>query len=142
MDHVTENLVEVREYRGKGYSPVIDFESWRVAVLRWDESTQAEAIDRLERHDETDEVFVLLNGRCMLIIGDENGRELALYGMNMQPLKMYNVKQGCWHACILSQDADVLIIENKDTTLANSPRKLLETHHRSQIVALAQAFRD
>lgn len=140
MNHVSEKLVEVREYRGKGYSPVIDFESWRVAILRWDESTQAAAIDRLERHDETDEVFVLLDGQCMLIIGDEAGRELALYSITMQPFKLYNVKRGCWHACILSPAAEVLIIENKDTTLANSPRKLLEAHHRSQIMTLAQEF--
>jgi hypothetical protein len=64
-----ENVLEIREYHDEGYRPLIYFGAWRVAILRWIETTQPENIAYMERHTQTDEVFILLEGRATLILG-------------------------------------------------------------------------
>lgn len=31
---INSNLLEIKEYTDEGYSPVIDYDKWRVAVLK------------------------------------------------------------------------------------------------------------
>jgi len=54
----------------------------------------------------------------------------------MQPFKFYNVKKSAWHTHTLSQDAAVLIVENQDTSHANSPSTPLTAEQKSQLVSL------
>jgi ureidoglycolate hydrolase len=132
---VSEQLLEIRDYQGDGYRPIIDYGAWRVAILRYHPELEPEAINAMQRHDETDEVFVLLQGRCILFLG-EGGDEIdAIYPVDMQPLKAYNIKRGVWHTHTLDHDATVLIVENVDTSNANSPVSALNTEQRAEIVA-------
>jgi len=142
MDKMNETLLEIREFTGIGYKPLIDFGTWRVAILRYiDELIPAE-IARLERHNETDEVFVLLEGQAVLFLGEGGDTVTALHPLVMEPKKMYNVKRAAWHCVILSRDASILLVENRDTgtaantdywTLAPEMRQLLaETAHKEQ----------
>ncbi len=118
---VSENLLEVLDYTKEGYSPVVDYDTWRVAVLNFSNNLLPRNIKSLQRHNETDEVFVLLSGRCILFIGDGNNKITDIFAENMQPLKIYNVKKSVWHSHTLSRDAKLLIVENRDTTFDNSP---------------------
>jgi hypothetical protein len=130
---VSETLLEVQEYRGEGYCPIIDYGAWRVAMLRYHPELEPHAINTMQRHDETDEVFVLLSGRCILFIG-EGGNEIGtIHAVDLQLLKAYNVKKGAWHTHTLSHDATVLIIENQDTEDSNSPTCSLTSTQRSEI---------
>jgi hypothetical protein len=63
---ISEELLEVRAHEADGCKPVIDFDSWRVAVLNYSENLRPENIISMQRHNETDEVFVLLHGRSKL----------------------------------------------------------------------------
>ena len=65
-----ENLLETSDYTGPGYMPLVDFACWRVAVLRFIDELLPDQIETMGRHNETDEVFVLLAGRCILFLGD------------------------------------------------------------------------
>jgi ureidoglycolate hydrolase len=131
-----ENSLEIRAFSGSGYAPLVDFSQWRVALLRFIDELLPERLDRMQRHDQTDEVFVLLAGRCILFLGD--GRETAgtIHAVDMEPQKIYNVKRGCWHTHTLSRDASVLIIENRDTTAVNSPTLMLDGTQQSLLVDL------
>jgi hypothetical protein len=133
-----EHLLEVRAYTGEGYQPLIDFGAWRVAVLRAIDELLPENLETLQRHDETDEVFVLLAGRCILFIGEGDAQVTKLHAVDMEPLKLYNVKRGAWHTHTLSDDAAVLIVENADTTDANSPLLPLSAEQRAEIVRLTR----
>ena len=62
--------LNILEFNGEGYKPLVDFSSWRVAFLRFIDELIPENIQRLERHVETDEVFVLLKGQAILFIGE------------------------------------------------------------------------
>lgn len=129
---IDEKYLEIKQYEGEGYMPLIDFQSWRVAVLKYCEELEPQNIYKFQRHDETDEVFVLLNGKCTLFIADGKDDVGTIYPIEMEPLKLYNVKQSTWHSHTLDKDAVVLIVENVDTCLSNSPEiNLSENDKRS-----------
>jgi hypothetical protein len=135
---VSETLLEIREYGGVGYRPLVDYGEWRVAILRYDDELLPHNIREMQRHDETDEVFVLLSGRCILFLGEGGDGVTAIHAQDMQPLKLCNVKKGCWHSHTLSEDASVLIVENRDTTVHNSPRVDLTPAQRETICDLTR----
>jgi hypothetical protein len=131
-------LLEVRDYTSPGYRPLVDYGAWRVALLNYIDELLPERLDTMQRHDETDEVFVLLSGRCLLFLGEGEETVWQIDAEDMQPLKLYNVKRGAWHTHTLSREASVLIVENRDTTDANSPRVPLGEAQRRQIVELTR----
>jgi len=133
---IDEKLLEIRSYDGTGYRPLIDYDKWRVAMLRYNDELLPERIFAMQRHDETDEVFVLLEGRCILLLAEGKNTINAITAVDMVPRKLYNVKRGVWHSHTLSRDASVLIVENRDTTVHNSPKMLLNDAQRKRIVEI------
>jgi mannose-6-phosphate isomerase-like protein (cupin superfamily) len=115
-----EGLLDIREHEGKGYKALIDYGGWRVAILRFEDGMQPQHQTSMERHLETDEVFVLTKGKGVLILG---GNEKQLHGFAVQPMdigKLYNIRRKVWHTVSLSRDASVVIVENQDTGQHNS----------------------
>ena len=53
-----KNLLEITGYDGEGYVPLIDYSHWRVAELRYCEELEVDKLKDMQKHDETDEVFV------------------------------------------------------------------------------------
>lgn len=104
--------LEIKEFTGRGYKGVHVFKTWRVAFLTQDEEYTKNTY--IERHMESDEVFVLLQGEATLFIGKE--REPVA----MEKNKIYNVTAGTWHSIECDEQASVLIIENDDTVKENS----------------------
>jgi len=135
---ISETLLEIREYDGIGYAPMIDSGAWRVAILRFVDELLPQRLGKMQRHDKTDEVFVLLAGRCILFIGEGTESVTAIHAQDMEPMKLYNVKRSCWHTHTLNQDATVLIIENQDTNSSNSPETSLGVIQRGQLIELAR----
>ena len=132
------DLIEIKEYKEEGYKPVIDYGDWRVAVLNYCAELLPENIKKMQRHNQTDEVFVLLSGNCQLFLAEGDKKIENIYVQKMEPFKMYNVKRSVWHSHTLSEDAMVLIIENKDTSLENSPEKELTEKQQQKIVELSK----
>jgi hypothetical protein len=139
---VSEKLLEVREHTEKGYCPVVDYQAWRVAVLNHSDDLNPENLSNMQRHNETDEVFVLLRGRCILFIGAGDDTVTDIFAEDMQPFKIYNVKKAVWHTHALSEDAQVLIVENRETTYDNSPFFDLRDDQRREIVEMSRSLWD
>jgi hypothetical protein len=133
-----QHLLEISDYTGEGYLPLVAYGAWRVAILNYIDELLPENIGKVQRHDNTDEVFVLLRGHCILFIGTGTDRAETVLAENMQPLRLYNVKRGTWHTHTLDESAMVLIIENDDTGPANSPELELNVEQRRQLVQLTQ----
>ena len=131
-----KNGIEIHSYDGAGYMPLIDFESWRVALLN--PAGSAAGIDTMQRHLETDEVFILLTGKCVLFAAADGEKPEHVSGVSMEPLKLYNVTKGYWHASALTDGASVLIVENRDTTAANSPQYHLCDEMKNQIAKISE----
>lgn len=132
------SLLETLEFTGEGFMPLIVFGAWRVAFLRYLETLNPERIDSMERHTETDEVFVLLNGRGVPILGGNGEQVNGIYPQEMETGKLYNVKRNAWHTILLSRDAKVLLVENGDTGEQNSEIIGIPAGLPSQIMDLAQ----
>lgn len=104
----------VLDYDGKGYFSHFNYGEWRIAYLNHAPMFTREGITYLERHNETDEVFILLEGQASLYMG-ENAKEVV-----MEKFRSYVVKKSAWHNIVVSEDAKVLIVENKNTGKHNS----------------------
>jgi hypothetical protein len=132
---VDPSLLEIHTCTDEGFHPQVDFAGWRVAVLNYIEHLRPENLKDMQRHDETDEVFVLLKGRCILFLGDGDEEAGAIHAVDMAPHTIYNVKRGTWHNHTLSEDASVLVVENLGTTVENSPFCGLTAEQTAGIVA-------
>jgi hypothetical protein len=131
---IDPTVLEVHEYLGEGYQPLVDHGEWRVAMLRYLEKLQPDLIDSMERHKETDEVFVLLKGKGALILGG-SGPQVGCVSLHpMENGKVYNVKKHSWHSILLSRDASVLLVENKDVSPQNSEYAPLTDQQRQAIL--------
>ena len=137
---IDENIIQIREYRGEGYQPLIYFAGWRVAVLNYLDSIHPTRISDMERHLETDEAFILLRGKAVLIVGGNGRQAVDLIPCEMVSEKVYNVRAGVWHTVLLSPDASVLIVENSDTGEGNSEKCNLDDDLRKQIVEFARKY--
>jgi hypothetical protein len=135
-----ERLLEIRAYTAPGYQPVIDFGEWRVATLNYLDEIHPGKITFMERHNETDEVFVLQHGEGVLFLGEGESGVERIHPQVLEPEKMYNVKKGVWHTIVLSQDGSVLIVENRNTARENSNYFDLTTDQRSFILEAAKRF--
>ena len=68
-NEMDENWLQIRSYDGQGFQPLVVFAGWQMAILNYIDDIHPERIDKMERHTETDEVFVLIRGRGVLLIG-------------------------------------------------------------------------
>lgn len=118
---MAENKIEIVEFQKEGYKPLIDFEAWRVAVLKFCDDLRLENIRTMQRHLETDEVFVLLNGSCTLFSAGAGDMPGQITAVELAPHKLYNVPKGVWHNHIMDETGEVLIVENSNTGDGNSP---------------------
>lgn len=131
--------IEIRQYKEPGYAPVVDFGSWRVAVQNDIDELELHNLKTMQKHLESDEVFVLLKGSCTLFTAG-NGAEIgSIQSTVLEPCKCYNVKAGVWHTHTLTENSSVLIVENRDTCDENSPViKLTEEQIKELILAAAR----
>jgi ureidoglycolate hydrolase len=137
MNRMGEEILAIRQYDGEGYRPLIDFKSWRVAMLRWAPYMTVDRLDSMERHTQTDEVFVLLQGSASLVLGGNGSRVDGLSVYEMEGGKLYNVRQNAWHAVWMSQDALILIIEESNTGDGNSEYCQLPEDLRKEIIKIS-----
>lgn len=135
---IPESLLGVHTHADAGYLPLVDFGAWRVAILNFSDDLRPKNIKAMQRHDATDEAFVLLRGRCILFVGEGDGHSIAvIHAQPMAPRTIYNVKKAVWHTHTLSPDAMILVVENRDTTYDNSPFCPLTAMQRQLICKMA-----
>lgn len=136
-----KGLYEIHEYGEPGYSTLMRYDKWRVAVLNYIDELEPENIEHFEKHNETDEVFVLLDGDCTLLFGltDSNGKLIGIDAVKMLPHKAYNVKKGIYHSHVLSKKGKVLIVENENTSDDNSTKIQLSSVLKAKLIELTQA---
>lgn len=128
-----KKLLDIVSYDGEGYLPLIDFEKWRVAELRYIDELEVDNLKDMQKHDETDEIFVLLEGDFTLFIGGQGDEIGEIEAIKLEPLKIYNVKRGTFHTHTPEKNATVLIVENSDTSDDNSPTVKLTKEQKAII---------
>ena len=113
--------LDILEHSGIEYRRLVNNAKWTLASLNWAPRFDESNVCELEKHNLTDETFVLLNGKATLLVGEKADR------VEMEPLKYYNVRAGIWHHIIVSEDARVLVAENANTSKDNTEYLSLAT---------------
>lgn len=113
--------LDILEHSGIEYRRLVNNAKWTLASLNWAPRFDESNVCELEKHNLTDETFVLLNGKATLLVGEKGDR------VEMEPLKYYNVRAGIWHHIVVSEDARVLVAENANTSKDNTEYLSLAT---------------
>ncbi|MCR4875684.1 MAG: cupin [Clostridiales bacterium] len=107
-------------FEGEGLTRVFENEKWMVGIKNWKPMNDIANINNLERHNETDELFILLKGKCTLLFANETAEGLKIEALPMEPLKVYNIPRSLWHNTVTQHDTKLALIEDSSTGSANS----------------------
>ena len=107
-------------FEGEGMTRVFENAKWMVGIKNWKPMNDIANINCLERHNETDELFILLKGRCTLLFANETENGLKIEAVEMEPLKVYNIPRSLWHNTVTEHDTKLALIEDSSTGSANS----------------------
>lgn len=124
------------EYKGEGLTRVYENSKWMVGIKNWKHANDISGIDCLERHNETDELFILLAGSCSLLSGAETPHGLKIKAIKMEPMRVYNIPRGHWHNTVTSKDVKLILVEDSATGAANSEVLRLEPTQISEVRVL------
>ena len=110
-------MLETYYIKEEGYHPFLIREGWQVAQLNFTEEQRIDNILRVEAHHKTDEVFVLLKGKSVLILAkiiDGN----PIFEVELMKSKItYNIPENAWHNIAMEKGSEVLIVEKSNTHL-------------------------
>lgn len=137
---LNNRLLEIANFCGEGYQPLISFGEWRVAVLRYLEKLEPNQLSEMERHIATDEVFILVEGSGIIFIGGNQSQPNEIQSIIMKNGEIYNVKRNTWHTISLSKEAHVIIVENNNTDKINSEFVALSQNARVEIKSMAYEY--
>ena len=97
-------MIEAYYCKEKGYHPFLIRDGWQVAQLNYVEKHGLDDIDQIEVHNQTDEVFILLEQE-----------DIHFNCQYMKPGVTYNIPAGTWHEIAMKVDAEIIIVERSDT---------------------------
>lgn len=112
--------IENYEFTGEGMQRVFENEKWTVGIKNWKPANDVTGIDCLERHNKTDELFVLVEGSCTLIFANEAQGSLRFGAVKMEKNRVYNIPATLWHNTITRKNTKMILIEDSGTSMDNS----------------------
>ncbi len=115
-------LIDIAVHTEQGFRTLVKYDGWKVSCLNYAPTYSLSGLSYFEKHLETDEVFIIVKGKCLLLLGGNGGIPQDISCVPLEQEHTYNVKKGTWHTHILSEDASLFIIENADTSVNNSSR--------------------
>ncbi|MDR2023142.1 MAG: cupin [Hungatella sp.] len=129
--------IAVYEFAGEGMQRVFENEKWTVGIKNWKPANDVTGIDCLERHNKTDELFVLVEGACTLVYANESEEGLEFGAVHMKPDKVYNIPAALWHNTITQKDTKMILIEDSNTSMDNSDILELDEGQIAKLRSLA-----
>jgi mannose-6-phosphate isomerase-like protein (cupin superfamily) len=125
-----EHQIHVLDWEGEGFRPLVHGDSWIVALMNWEQRFDRTGLGDIERHLETDEVFVLTQGKSILFAVSED----VIQMFDMEPGVIYNVTKGTWHSVIGTKETTWLIVESSNTSSANTHHRQLTEEERTTLL--------
>ncbi len=122
--------LEIHTWDQDGYQPLVFSHDWQAAILNWEPIFDLEKLGEVERHNQTDEVFVLTRGKAVIFTIDDRGLQVE----EMEPSIIYNVLKGVWHNLQSSRDASWIIVENRDTHINDCEFRQLSAEEKQKII--------
>lgn len=133
---MSANKLSITGFDGEGLKRVVESGDWFVGIKNWKPANDAAQFDCMERHMLTDEVFVLLEGGCTLLVDHSPGNTCSdIRCVPMEKNKVYCIRPSVWHNTITTKDAKLILMENRNTSMDNSE---VQTLSSGEIAALQQ----
>jgi mannose-6-phosphate isomerase-like protein (cupin superfamily) len=130
-------MIEKYIHNGIGYNPVFIREGWQVAKLNPLPGHGLDEIDKVEVHNATDEIFILIQGTAILIAADI-GKQIQFETQHMQPGVIYNIPKKQWHNIAMEKGAELIIVENDNTHIQDCMYKYLNQEQQDELKELIQ----
>ena len=131
---MTQESIETYTHTGEGFNPFLIRKGWQVAQLNYMPQQGFQAITRVECHQQTDEVFILLNGKAILIVGKPAEKGFDFQYWLMQPGITYNIPMDTWHNIAMDKDAQVMIVEASNTHLMDVAYRDLNPEEKTRVL--------
>jgi hypothetical protein len=112
-------LIDTYYHEGEGYNPFFIKEQWQVAQLNFVAEQGLYAIQKMDMHMQTDEVFILTKGTAVLIAGVLKQETFSFELIKMEAGVTYNISPNLWHNIAMDIDAQVIIVEKSNTHLGD-----------------------
>ena len=128
-------LVQIGDFKDNGYDTVVKFGGWRAAYLN-NTTEQTSYPAYFERHTQSAELFVLVQGSCKLLASPDGATDCEV--LDMEPLVMYNVPPTTFHAVVMQPGCRILIVENIDVSADNSEYYHMSEAEKAHIVEITE----
>ena len=102
-------MVLTAKSTSEGFETIYQNSAFKCAFISPSVQYRFGKVSLLKRHNDTDEVFVLLSGKAVLLTRDGDG---PYERTPLQPNTAYNVTKGTWHHLAVSDDALVFVTES------------------------------
>lgn len=132
-------LIETYTYEGEGYDPYLIRDNWQVAKLNYMPGQGMADIIKIDKHIQTDEVFILIKGAAVLIGAEADGKSISFQSVKMIPGVTYNIKADTWHNIAMDTDAELIIVEKSNTHLNDCVYVPLSEKERTDLYGNIQA---
>lgn len=114
-------MIRILRHQVEGFSRLYENKNWTVAWKTAAPSNSREAVTKLERHNKTDEIFILLSGNAVMMEGNvEAGAVTKLAERRMEQGCIYLIPKGTWHNTWMEPGAVFAMVENADTSYENT----------------------
>ena len=91
-----------------------------VSIKNWKPDNDIEGLKHLEIHHTTDEQFILVNGKAILITAERKDGKFETELTLMEKGKVYNVPKECWFYSITQKDTKMVYVQDSGCSMENS----------------------
>jgi mannose-6-phosphate isomerase-like protein (cupin superfamily) len=131
-------MIETYKIKENGYHPFLIREGWQVAQLNYMPEQHIDNIKKLDVHHLTDEVFVLLKGKAVLISAQIDKNKVRFEVELMKPNITYNIPVDTWHNIAMEKGCEVLLVEKSNTHLGDFEFYPLNKEKKQEMDALVK----
>lgn len=118
-------MIDLKKITKNGFDVLFSDENFKCAFITKSEDYSFGSVRVMKRHENTDEIFVLLCGKAVILtFENDRFRETELIEK-----QAYNVKKSTWHYLALEDDAVVFVVEKSDTDATNSQMLKLDKEY-------------
>ena len=111
---------DIYSHEAEGIQCVFDNKKWVVCIKNWKPNNDVDQIQYLEIHHATDEQFILVEGKALLLAASRGEQGFDIQVIPMERGKVYSVPQDTWFNTITQRDTKLVYVQDAGTTGENS----------------------
>lgn len=132
------NKPTIYAYDGEGIKCAYRNNKWVVCIKNWKPNNDIDGLEHLEIHHTTDEQFILISGKCIIITADRKDGKFDIHLTEAKKGQLYNVPAECWFFTIVEKETKMMYVQDAGCSTENSEYCKLTPEEISYIQKLAR----